>query len=82
MLQEGIGSHGTPIYFNEQTVGKDDKLYDVMILIKPKSGNHNAVDQSKIQVLDSQEEENIGPKQLQLKKNLQENFNEQKSSRV
>ena len=27
----------TPIYYKEQTVGNDDKLYDVMILIKPKN---------------------------------------------
>jgi len=32
------GSHNTtPIYYKEQTVGNDDKLYDVMILIKPKN---------------------------------------------
>ena len=31
------GNNSTPIYFKEQTVGNDDKLYDVMILIKPKN---------------------------------------------
>lgn len=30
-------SNTTPIYYKEQTVGNDDKLYDVMILIKPKN---------------------------------------------
>lgn len=29
-------SRGTPIYYKEETVSKDDNLYDVMILIKPK----------------------------------------------
>lgn len=39
-------ARGTPIYYNEQTVGKDDKLFDVMILIKPKNNNnkHQAKD--------------------------------------
>ena len=31
---------GTPIYVKEQTVNNDDKLYDVMILIKPKKSTN------------------------------------------
>ena len=34
------GTAGTPIYVKEQTVNNDDKLYDVMILIKPKKSNN------------------------------------------
>ena len=34
----------TPIYYKEQTVGNDDKLYDVMILIKPKNATITVAD--------------------------------------
>lgn len=30
------GGTSSPIYYKEQTVDNDNKLYDVMILIKPK----------------------------------------------
>ena len=36
-IMEGAG---TPIYVKEQTVNNDDKLYDVMILIKPKKSTN------------------------------------------
>ena len=37
ILMTDGGVNNTPIYYKEQTVGNDDKLYDVMILIKPKN---------------------------------------------
>ena len=37
-------SSTTPIYYKEQTVGNDDKLYDVMILIKPKNATITVAD--------------------------------------
>ena len=36
-------SGSTPIYYKEQTVNTEDKLYDVMILIKPKSSSNTRV---------------------------------------
>lgn len=37
ILMSDGSTNNTPIYYKEQTVGNDDKLYDVMILIKPKN---------------------------------------------
>jgi len=34
----------SPIFYKEQTVGHDDKLYDVMVLIKPKNATISVVD--------------------------------------
>ena len=41
IMAEGSNS---PIFYKEQTVGHDDKLYDVMVLIKPKNATISVVD--------------------------------------
>ena len=50
LLMAKGGTNNSPIYYKEQTVGNDDKLYEVMILIKPKIATISVVDNASSKV--------------------------------